>query len=239
MSGVLGVVLYAVLTFACGFSAYILLPRLIKLTIRAMARNAVDEASGMQDLLKSAGFQSRFLPALIAPIASGSCLIILSHFGLTFPALCCVVLSMALLAAAAIDVEHHLLPDLITLPLIWAGLLLNITGMFTSIESAVIGAAAGYGALFLISRGFYLLTKRVGMGDGDLKLLAVIGAWGGWQILPATLLAASVLGICFVAACLIIKSKQPDTMIPFGPSLSAGGVFSLLYAGQFSLLSIG
>lgn len=239
MSGALGAGLYGTIGLVIALTVYLLLPRLIHLATRTMASNAIDEAIGMHEVLHAAPQGSKWLPTTAASIAFTACLLILSQFGITTPSFLFILLSLCLLTAAAVDLQHHLLPDLITFPLLWAGLLLNLAGMFASLESAVIGAAAGYGALFLISRGFYMLTGRVGMGDGDLKLLAVLGAWGGWQVLPVTLLIASILGLCFALASKAKNRGAQDSMFPFGPALAAGGILSILYGTQLTAMMLG
>ena len=184
VSGVMGGCIYAVTAFIVGLAAYLLLPRLINLTTHVMANNAIGEASGMQEVLLSEARNSKWIPVSVASVASAFSLLSFCQYGFTISSCLLVLLSLSLLIAVAIDLRHQLLPDLITLPIMWVGLLVNITGTFALLQDAVIGAAAGYASLYIISRGFSVLTGRVGMGDGDLKLLALLGAWGGWQVLP-------------------------------------------------------
>ena len=137
------------------------------------------------------------------------------------------LLAAALLAAALIDLDTHLLPDAITLPLVWAGLAINLTGMWVPIEQAVIGAMAGYLSLWTIHHAFRLATGREGMGYGDFKLLAAIGAWLGWQPLPAVLLMACATGASFAIVGGLARLREPQAPIAFGPWLAAAGLVAL------------
>jgi len=128
-----------------------------------------------------------------------------------------------LIAATGIDLDHKLLPDQLTLPLVWLGLFLNIFGVFTDLESAVIGAIAGYLALWLVFHAFRLITGKEGMGYGDFKLLAAIGAWFGWQVLPTVILLASGVGAVIGLALIALKRMGREVPIAFGPFLAAAG----------------
>jgi len=132
-------------------------------------------------------------------------------------------LTWALIAAAGIDLDHKLLPDQITLPLLWAGLLLNLFGVFTDLESAVIGAIAGYLVLWLVFHLFRLVTGKEGMGYGDFKLLAAIGAWFGWQVLPSVILLASGVGAVVGLGLIALRRMGREVPIAFGPFLAAAG----------------
>jgi leader peptidase (prepilin peptidase)/N-methyltransferase len=122
-----------------------------------------------------------------------------------------------------------LLPDSITLPLLWLGLLLNLSGTFTDITSAVVGAAAGYLTLWSVFWLFKLTTGKEGMGYGDFKLLAAIGAWLGWQILPLTILLSSLVGAVVGIALIVFRSHGREIPIPFGPYLAAAGLLALYW----------
>lgn len=136
-----------------------------------------------------------------------------------------------LVALTFIDLDTFLLPDSITLPLLWLGLLLNLFGTYTDLESAVIGAIAGYGILWLVYWGFFLSTGKEGMGFGDFKLLAAIGAWLGWQVVPMVILISSVLGAA-VGLILIWQGRhRRSEPLPFGPFLAAAGMIAL-FAGR-------
>jgi leader peptidase (prepilin peptidase)/N-methyltransferase len=138
----------------------------------------------------------------------------------------------ALLALTFIDFDTQLLPDDITLPLLWLGLLVNTRGIFTDLYSAVIGAAAGYLVLWSVYWGFRILTKKEGMGYGDFKLLAAIGAWTGWQVLPFVIIVSAGLGAVIGSIALWLSRKGADTRIPFGPYLALGGIGGLLWGRE-------
>jgi leader peptidase (prepilin peptidase)/N-methyltransferase len=135
----------------------------------------------------------------------------------------------ALLALAAIDLDTFLLPDDLTLPLLWAGLLVNIWGVFAPLEQAVVGAIAGYLSLWLVFQLFKLLTGKEGMGYGDFKLLAALGAWLGWKMLLPIVLAASFLGAVAGISLILLGRQGRERPIPFGPWLALGGVLALFW----------
>lgn len=135
----------------------------------------------------------------------------------------------ALIALTMIDIDHQLLPDDITLPLIWLGLILNVGGTYVSLQDAVLGAAAGYLILWSIYWLFKLLTGKEGMGYGDFKLLAALGAWLGWQALPLIILLSSLVGAACGIALMIIKRRGREIPIPFGPYLAMAGWIALLW----------
>jgi leader peptidase (prepilin peptidase)/N-methyltransferase len=140
-------------------------------------------------------------------------------------------LTWALIALCGIDFRHQLLPDVITLPLLWAGLLLSLTGTFTDPHSSIIGAAAGYLSLWLVFQAFRLLTGKEGMGYGDFKLLALLGAWLGWQMLPLIVLLASLIGTLVGLTLILSRRLQQGIPIAFGPYLAVAGWIALL-AGE-------
>ena len=149
------------------------------------------------------------------------------QFGATWTGAAAVVLGWFLIALTFIDVDTQLLPDDMTLPLMWLGLLLNVGGVFVPLESAVIGAAAGYLSLWSIYWLFKLATGREGMGYGDFKLLAALGAWFGWQALPAIILLASLVGAAVGIALIVFARHGRHTPIPFGPYLAGAGMLAL------------
>lgn len=153
------------------------------------------------------------------------------HFGATPLLFGAVMLTLALIVLTFIDLDTQLLPDDITLPLLWLGLLLNIGHTFTDLQSAVIGAMAGYLLLWSIYWLFKLITGKEGMGYGDFKLLAALGAWFGWQLLPAVLLLASVSGSVIGISMIAFAKHGRQVPIPFGPYLALGGL-SALYLGK-------
>jgi leader peptidase (prepilin peptidase)/N-methyltransferase len=138
----------------------------------------------------------------------------------------------AMIALTFIDFDTQLLPDDITLPLLWAGLLLNVWGTYTDLTSAVIGAMAGYLSLWLVYWLFKLATGKEGMGYGDFKLLAAIGAWLGWQILPLTILLSSLVGALVGVSLIVMAKHGRNVPIPFGPYLATAGIVALLW-GKF------
>jgi leader peptidase (prepilin peptidase)/N-methyltransferase len=135
----------------------------------------------------------------------------------------------SLLALTLIDLDHKLLPDSLTLPLLWAGLLVNVSGTFAPLSSSVVGAAAGYLALWSVYMLFKLVTGKEGMGHGDFKLLAAIGAWVGWQLLPVVILLSAVVGSIVGVALIAFGGRSSQTTIPFGPYLAAAGFIALLW----------
>lgn len=144
------------------------------------------------------------------------------------------LLTWALVALTFIDFDHQLLPDDITLPLLWLGLGLNLFGVFTDLPSAVIGAIAGYLALWSVYHLFRLITGKEGMGYGDFKLLAMLGAWMGWQLLPAVVLLSSLVGAVVGVALILLRRHGREVPIPFGPYLAAAGWIALLWGHELN-----
>lgn len=151
------------------------------------------------------------------------------HFGYGIAALAAMVLSWGLIALSFIDFDRQLLPDDITLPLLWAGLLLNVFAVFAPLSSAVIGAAGGYVFLWLVYQIFRLITGKEGMGYGDFKLFAALGAWLGWQNLPLIILLSSLVGALVGIAFILIFGRDRHLPIPFGPFLCVAGWVALLW----------
>lgn len=139
------------------------------------------------------------------------------------------VLTWALICLSAIDIDHQMLPDAITLPLLWTGLLVNLPGLFVNSRSSVIGAASGYLALWAVYKGFKWLTGKEGMGYGDFKLLAMLGAWLGWKVLPLVVLLSSVVGAITGITLVVARGRDKNIPIPFGPYLAAAGWLALLW----------
>ena len=138
----------------------------------------------------------------------------------------------AMLALTFIDLDTQLLPDDITLPLLWLGLLANVLGTYTDLRSAVLGAAGGYLILWSVYWAFRLIAKKEGMGFGDFKLLAAIGAWTGWQVLPVVVVISAGLGAIIGSIALWQAKKGVDTRIPFGPYLALGGIAGLFWGRE-------
>ena len=153
------------------------------------------------------------------------------RFGAGIEAAGACLLGWGLLAAGAIDFETRLLPDSLTIPLLWLGLAFNLGGTFAPLPDSVIGAMAGYGVLWAVYHGFRLLTGREGIGYGDFKLLALLGAWLGWPALPAVLLLASLAGVLTGVTLVARGRASRDTPLPFGPYLAVAGLF-VLYGGD-------
>ena len=153
----------------------------------------------------------------------------LAVFGVTATALAYTLLLWMLLMLSAIDIDHMLLPDQLTLPLLWLGLLGAVTILPISPTSAIIGAVAGYMFLWSLYWLFKLLTGKEGLGYGDFKLLAALGAWLGWQLLPLIILLASLTGAVVGISMMAFGNKSKGTPIPFGPFLALGGVLALFF----------
>lgn len=156
-------------------------------------------------------------------------LVIANQFGVSFETLLLLILTWGLVCLTLIDFDHMLLPDQIVMPLLWLGLLVNITGTFVPLNDAVIGAAVGYMSLFSVFWLFKLLTGKEGMGHGDFKLFALFGAWLGWQLLPILILMASVVGAIIGISLMLFKNHKREQAIPFGPYLAVAGWITLLW----------
>jgi leader peptidase (prepilin peptidase)/N-methyltransferase len=151
------------------------------------------------------------------------------RFGLTWAMAGALIFAWALIALTAIDIDTQLLPDDITLPLLWLGLLVNLNNGFTPLSSAVIGTVAGYLSLWAVYWLFKLTTGKEGMGYGDFKLLGAIGAWLGWKMLPAVILLSSLVGAGVGVALIVFTRHGRNTPIPFGPYLAAAGLIALFW----------
>jgi leader peptidase (prepilin peptidase)/N-methyltransferase len=156
------------------------------------------------------------------------------RYGLTAATAGALLFTLAMVALAFIDLDTFYLPDNITLPLLWAGLLFNAGAVFTDLRSAVIGAAAGYVALWSVYWIFKLATGKEGMGYGDFKLLAAIGAWLGWKMLPLVILLSSVVGAAIGIGLVVFARHERNVPIPFGPYLAAAGVIALFWGGPLT-----
>lgn len=153
------------------------------------------------------------------------------RFGFSLAMLAGLVLAWSLIALAFIDFDTQFLPDAITLPLVWVGLGFNCLGAMTDLKSAVIGAMAGYLTLWLVYWVFKLVTGRIGMGYGDFKLLAALGAFFGWQMLPLIVLLSSVVGAIIGIVLIILARRGREVPMPFGPYLAGAGLVAL-FAGD-------
>ena len=171
------------------------------------------------------GIQYPLVEALSGILAG----IVAWKLGFGWPALAALVFTWTLLAASAIDFRHQLLPDNLTLPLLWLGLGVALFGLFTDLPDAVIGAMAGYLALWSVYQLFRLLTGKEGMGHGDFKLLAALGAWTGWPYLVTIILLSSLVGAIFGLALILFRGRDRQIPMPFGPFLAAAGWIVLLW----------
>jgi len=167
-------------------------------------------------------------PLVEAATAAASVAVAL-HFAPGLAAAVALAFSWALIALTGIDIDHQLLPDDITLPLLWGGLVFNLVSGAVPLADAVAGAAAGYLLLWSVYWLFKLLTGKEGMGYGDFKLLAAIGAWLGWQALPLVVLLSSLVGAVVGVAGMLLLGRGRDVPIPFGPYLAAAGWIALLW----------
>ncbi|PJI47441.1 MAG: prepilin peptidase [Pseudomonas sp.] len=156
------------------------------------------------------------------------------HYGFGWQAGAMLLLTWGLLAMSMIDVDHQLLPDALVLPLLWLGLIVNHFGLFTSLGDALWGAVFGYLSLWSVYWLFKLITGKEGMGYGDFKLLAMLGAWGGWQVLPLTILLSSLVGAVLGVIMLRLRNAETSTPIPFGPYLAIAGWIALLWGDQIT-----
>ncbi len=166
---------------------------------------------------------------LLSAVLSG---LVAWRFGFGAAALAALLLSWALIALTFIDIDQQLLPDVITLPFLWLGLVFNLTGVFTGLTAAVIGAVAGYVSLWLVFQLFKLATGKEGMGYGDFKLFALFGAWLGWQMLPVVILLASLVGATVGLSFILLKGRDRALPIPFGPFLCAAGWLAMLWGPE-------
>ena len=151
------------------------------------------------------------------------------HFGFGLAAAGAILLTCALITLTFIDLDHQLLPDNITLPFMWLGLTFNLFFVYTELSAAVLGAIGGYLILWAVYHAFRLLTGKEGMGYGDFKLTALLGAWLGWQALPGIILLSSLVGAVVGIAMIVSKSHERSQPIPFGPYLAAAGWIYLMW----------
>lgn len=166
---------------------------------------------------------------LIEVLSTLAAIVSVAHFGLTPRGAAAFLLGAALIALTFIDMREQILPDVITLPFLWLGLLLNRGDLYASLDSAVLGAALAYLFLWLVFHAFRLATGKEGMGHGDFKLFALAGAWLGWQLLPLVLLFASLAGALYGGALILTRRLTRATPMPFGPFLCAATWLALFY----------
>lgn len=169
---------------------------------------------------------------LVEAITAISSLYVLWRFGLTGHSIAALLFTWYCICLTFIDLEHHLLPDQLTLSLVWLGLLFSVGGLFCSPADAIIGAVAGYLIFALTQFLFKILTGKIGMGQGDYKFLAALGAFLGWQMLPFIILLASIIGIFFAGIPMLIKRQFKSIPLPFGPYLALAGWITLLWGKE-------
>ena len=183
---------------------------------------------------------------VIEAVTAVLCTVVAWHFGFGWEALMGILLTLYLIPITMIDYDHQLIPDSTVLPLVWIGLLMSLwhplpgaDTLFISSRDAIVGAAAGYLSLWSVYQLFKLITGKEGMGYGDFKLLAALGAWLGWQALPIIILMSAVVG-AVVGICLIVfRGRDRQVPIPFGPYLAAAGWITMLWGEQIKNLYLG
>lgn len=158
------------------------------------------------------------------------------HFGYAPQTVFALLLTWSLIALSFIDIDHHLLPDAITLPMLWLGLLLSLSDVYADAHASIIGAVAGYLVLWTVYQLFKLATGKEGMGYGDFKLLALLGAWLGWHYLPVIILLSSLVGSVIGITMMLVAKRDHTIPIPFGPYLAAAGWIALLWGNDINQL---
>ncbi len=181
-----------------------------------------------------AGISLRY--PLVEALTALLSLIVVLILGPQWSTVAALVLTWALIALAFIDLEHFLLPDRITLPLLAVGLLVNTISGFTDPLSALIGAVSGYGILWAVYHAYRALTGREGFGYGDFKLLGALGAWLGWQLLPLIILLSAGVGAAIGITLILIRRHQRSEPLPFGPFLAGAGWLALLWGQKWNTI---
>ncbi len=174
---------------------------------------------------------------LIELVAASLAALMVWHFGSGWAGMGAMAFALFLLAMTMIDFDTQFLPDDLTYPLLWLGLLINLNGTFVPLQAAVLGAAAGYMALWSVNALYKLVRKTDGMGNGDFKLLAALGAWMGWSMLPTIILLSSAVGAVVGIAMIVFGKNGRETRIPFGPYLAGAGLLAILFGERISLMS--
>ncbi|RVU85450.1 prepilin peptidase [Leucothrix sargassi] len=191
------------------------IPVISYLVLRGKCRGCKTSISAQYPLIELA---TAFISMLIA-----------WKYGFSWQMLSLLVFAWTLITLAMIDAKTMLLPDNLTLPLMWLGLILNYNNVFISLHQAVLGAIVGYMSLWIVYQLFKLLTKKEGMGFGDFKILAAIGAWGGWQVLPFTIFASALLGAVIGIMMMKLRKQQDSQPIPYGPWLALAGLIGMIW----------
>lgn len=158
------------------------------------------------------------------------------HFGFSFATFAALILTWSLIALTFIDLDHHILPDHLTFFILWSGLFFSLFNVFCNSHDAIIGGIAGYSIFYFVQVLFQLATGKVGMGQGDFKFLAALGAFLGWQQLPSIILLASIIGLIFGVIQMLMRREFKSVPIPFGPYLAVAGWISLLWGNAITTL---
>ncbi|HQU14883.1 MAG: prepilin peptidase [Chromatiales bacterium 21-64-14] len=169
---------------------------------------------------------------LVELATAGLSALVVWHFGYGPQAGAALLLTWALICLTLIDIDHQQLPDLITLPFLWLGLMLSLPGVFTGPRASILGAVIGYMSLWTVYKLFKAVTGKEGMGYGDFKLLAMLGAWFGWQSVPLVILLSSVVGAAVGITLLVVQHRERGQPMPFGPYLGAAGWIAMLWGND-------
>ncbi|HSS65161.1 MAG TPA: A24 family peptidase [Gammaproteobacteria bacterium] len=200
--------------------------------IRALENIPVLSYLALRGRCAACGWRIPLRYPAVEALAGLMSLVVAWKFGVSMQTLAVLLLTWSLIALSFIDLDTQLLPDSITLPVLWAGLAFNLFAVVVPLWDAVVGAMCGYGILWIVYQAFRLLTGKEGMGYGDFKLLAMLGAWGGWQSLPLTILLSSVLGALVGISLMAFKGQSREVPIPFGPYLALAGWISLIWGDR-------
>lgn len=171
---------------------------------------------------------------IIELLTAFASMIVAWHFGFGAQALAGLMLTWVLIALSFIDLDHQLLPDVLVLPFLWMGLLLSVLDVFADCQASIVGATCGYLILWMVYHSFKLITQKEGMGQGDFKLLAMLGAWLGWQYLSLIILLSSLAGVVIGMTLISLNKQKRETPIPFGPYLAIAGWLALLWGKELN-----
>ncbi len=171
---------------------------------------------------------------LIELLTASSSAVVMAVFGWSLAALFGIALTWVLIVLSFIDIDHQILPDDIVMPTLWLGLGISYFGVYTDSSTALVGAIAGYMSFWIVAQTFKLITGKVGMGNGDFKLMALFGAWFGWQLLPLVVIISSLLGSVFGLAMIMIAKSGRETKIPFGPYIALAGWIAMLWGQRIN-----
>lgn len=167
--------------------------------------------------------------ALLMLLTFICCLQVVCKFGISWQTITGCFLTYVLIVQSYIDLKYQIIPDEITWPVLWIGIFFNLFGVFTELTTALLGAALGYLSLWLVYWMFFLATRKEGLGYGDFKLLAMLGAWLGWKMLPLIILLSSLLGSIIGIMAVIFMQRKFNKRMPFGPFLAIAGWIALIW----------